>query len=156
MVPTRYAVESSILVAALAEREAHHGTCSALIRSACVIYIHALSETFSTLTGGRLVIRLGAAEVAHLIEETVLPFAQVATLSTAGMIGALREAETRGVRGGAIYDFLHLVAARDKNVERLYTLNVRHFRAFWRPGDPEVVHPRDATKLQPPEQTGAS
>ncbi|MCX6880214.1 MAG: hypothetical protein NTW21_41385 [Verrucomicrobia bacterium] len=51
------------------------------------------------------------------------------------------EAPDRGVRGGAIYDYLHLVAARKGGATRLYTLNVTDFQAFQRPGDPEIVHP---------------
>jgi hypothetical protein len=45
------------------------------------------------------------------------------------------------LRSGAIYDYLHLVAARKAGAARLYTLNVSDFRSFHRPGDPEIVHP---------------
>jgi hypothetical protein len=45
------------------------------------------------------------------------------------------------VRGGGIYDYLHLVAARKAKAARIYTLNLSNFRAIYRPGDPEIVHP---------------
>lgn len=57
------------------------------------------------------------------------------------MLAAMREAESRGVRGGAIFDYLHLAAARHAGAQRFYTLNVSNFRAFYREGDPEIVHP---------------
>jgi hypothetical protein len=53
----------------------------------------------------------------------------------------MREAESRGVRGGAIFDYLHLVAARKAKVQKLYTLNVSNFVAFHRAGDPEILSP---------------
>ena len=45
MPSVRYAVESSVLVAALAKQEAHLEACSALIGSPCFLYLHGLSET---------------------------------------------------------------------------------------------------------------
>ncbi|HEV7405632.1 MAG TPA: PIN domain-containing protein [Chthoniobacteraceae bacterium] len=151
------AIDSSIIVAAVAQDEDHHSECLKLLHIGnCMARTHALSETFSTLTGGRLPERFGAAEVAQALQETVIPRIRVFDLTVAQLLGAMQEAELRGVRGGAIYDYLYLVSARLRNALRLFTLNVRHFRAFWRPGDPEIVHPRDATKLQPPEQSGAS
>src|SRR3954468_15727064 len=109
--PIQYGVDSGVLVAALAVREAHHDSCAFLIRSPCLLYLHGLSEAFSTLTGGRLAVRLRPAEVADLFKETVLPFAEIVTLSAPEVIAAVGEAEARGIRGGAIYDYLHLVAA---------------------------------------------
>ena len=45
------------------------------------------------------------------------------------------------VRGGAVYDYLHLVAARKAGVERIVTLDLRHFRALARAGDPRIEGP---------------
>lgn len=54
---------------------------------------------------------------------------------------ALQECEARGVRGGAIYDFLHLIAARKAGTEALVTLDLRDFQALARPGDPRIEAP---------------
>jgi hypothetical protein len=104
------------------------------------IYLHAVAETFSTLTGGRESIRVDPATAPTLIEQSILPVVTPVALSLREMLEAVKSAHTRGVRGGAIYDFLHFTAARKARVDRVYTLNVRHFRAFHRPGDPEIVH----------------
>jgi predicted nucleic acid-binding protein len=40
------------------------------------------------------------------------------------------ECATSGWTGGAIYDALHIRAAKKARCERLYTFNVRHFRAM--------------------------
>ena len=77
--------------------------------------------------------RLGAALVARLIEDSVLPYVQ--TVSTTGqqMMAALAECESRGVRGGAVYDWLHLAAARQAGAQSLVTLDRRDFQALSRP-----------------------
>jgi len=62
-------------------------------------------------------------------------------LSETELLDAYAESESRGVRGGAIYDFLHLVAARKAGADRMETLNTTDFQAFWCPGDPAIAHP---------------
>lgn len=57
------------------------------------------------------------------------------------MLRGMRECEARGIRGAAIFDFHHLVAARQAKATRLYALNVTHFRAFHRAGGLEIAHP---------------
>jgi len=59
-----------------------------------------------------------------------------------GKSGYEWHAQNRGVRGGGIYDYLHLAAARKAKAGRIYTLNLSNFRALYRPGDPEIAHPR--------------
>lgn len=54
---------------------------------------------------------------------------------------ALRACEERGVRGGAVYDWLHLAAARKAGATRLITLDARDFQAISRPGDPAIETP---------------
>ena len=61
-------------------------------------------------------------------------------LDTSVIVASL-DSERRGARGGAIYDLLHLAAARKAGVETLVTLDVRDFQALLRPGDPTVKAP---------------
>jgi predicted nucleic acid-binding protein len=135
-------LDSSVVVAALVESERHHSACDALLDQRDIhLYAHALVETFSTLTGGRLGSRVLPKTVTELLEDSVLPYVELITLSAKEMISALRDAPLRGVRGAAIYDYLHLAAARKAKAARLYTLDVGTFRSFHRPGDPEIVEP---------------
>jgi hypothetical protein len=71
----------------------------------------------------------------------VLAYVAVITLSAKEMTMGLKAAPSRAVRGTAIYDYLHLVAARKAKARRLYTLDVANFRSFYRAGDPEIVRP---------------
>lgn len=135
-------LDSTILVAALAEAEPHHAACDALLDGADVrIYAHALMETFNTITGGRSGYRLSAGDATRFLDDSILPHVDVVTLTLREMLAAMRESQSRGVRGAAILDFLHLIAAKKAGAARLYTLNIRHFQAFHRPGDPEISHP---------------
>ncbi len=134
--------DSSVLVASLSPDEARHEVCSRLVASRRMhIYLHALSETFAALTGGRDGIRVTASAAARLLRESVRPYVETVTLSMDETLAAMDGSQQRGVRGGAVYDYLHLVAARKAKAQRLYTLNVRHFQAFHRAGDPEIVLP---------------
>jgi predicted nucleic acid-binding protein len=135
-------LDTSVVLASLDADEPRHKDCDRLVAAGGhVLYVHALAETFSILTGGRAGRRLRPAVAAALLEESVLPYVQIVTLSGKEIIFALGDCEGRGVRGGAVYDFLHLAAARKAGVERLMTLDVSHFRALSRPGDPLIETP---------------
>ncbi|MCA1962677.1 MAG: hypothetical protein LDL31_01885, partial [Prosthecobacter sp.] len=69
------------------------------------------------------------------------PLLSVTALTPTEMLRAMRDAQSRGVRGGGIFDYLHLVAARKAKAARLFTLNLSNFQAIYRPGDPAIVHP---------------
>ena len=137
------ALDSSVLVAALDVHARHHDeACNLLHSKEGSVFTHALSETVSTLTGSRLGYRVLPADASILIREDIVPYLQkVLELSPTEILKAFDEAESRGVRGGANYDFLHLAAAANARIPKFFTLNTSHFRAFYQPGDPEIFHP---------------
>jgi predicted nucleic acid-binding protein len=135
-------LDSSVLIAALAPDEAAHAESLALLmQGGNAVYAHAILETFSTLTGGRLGVKVDADFAAKLINETILPRVHVVELGIAELMAALGQARRHGVRGGAVYDFMHLVAARKAGADILYTINFTDFRRLGREGDPEVRCP---------------
>ena len=135
-------LDASVLLASLDPEEASHRACDRLLsQGGHQIHSNSLAETFSILTGGRKGQRFSAQTVAVLIEESLLPFVSVQTLTGKELMQALKAAHQRGVRGGAVYDWLHLAAARKSGAERFYTLNQRDFQALARPGDPLVCAP---------------
>lgn len=138
----KLAVDTSVLVAALDGSDPDHDACRKLLLSGKLYaFSHTLSETFCTLTGGRLAIRIPAADAAKILRQQVTPRLHLLRLSESDLLDAFDESQRRGVRGGAIYDYLHLVAARKSGAARLYTLNLDDFKSFHRPGDPEIVSP---------------
>ncbi len=135
-------LDSSVLIAALAPDEPKHAESLALLmQGGNAVYAHAILETFSTLTGGRLGVKVDADLATKLLNETILPRVAVVELGAAELVAALQQARLRGVRGGAVYDFMHLVAARKAGAEILYTINFSDFRHLSREGDPEVRCP---------------
>jgi len=135
-------LDTSVILASLNPDEAHHAACDRIVAAGgSRIYGHALAETFSVLTGGRQGRRLGASVAVRLVEQSVLPFVQVQLLSAKDLMSALAECESRGVRGGAIYDWLHLAAARKAGAEVFFTLDLRDFQSLARPGDPRIEMP---------------
>ena len=74
----------------------------------------------------------------QLLRESVLPYVKTVTLAERDVMAALAQAKLRGVRGGAVYGYLHLAAARKFGAEALVTLDSKHFAAFVREGDPRV------------------
>ncbi|MEO8616214.1 MAG: PIN domain-containing protein [Luteolibacter sp.] len=136
------ALDSSIIVSALCAGDPDHAACrKVLLSDRHSVLAHALTETFSTLTGGRLGFRIPASDAATLLQQQVTPKLRCVLLDADEMLAACEEAEARGVRGGAIYDYLHLVAARKTGAKKFYTLNLSDFLSFHRPGDPEILAP---------------
>ena len=135
-------LDTSVILASLDPDEPHHAACDRIVSAGgSTVYVHALAETFSILTGGRQGRRLGASAAAHLIEMSVSAYVQTQALSGKDLVAALAECEVRGVRGGAIYDWLHLAAARKARAEVLFTLDLRDFQSLARPGDPRIEMP---------------
>ena len=87
---------------------------------------HALSETFSTLTGGRLGFRYQPDDAAALIRELTqtMNFVELDAVET---LTALDLAQRRGVRGGRVHDWLHARAAQKMQVAELLTDNLSDF-----------------------------
>jgi predicted nucleic acid-binding protein len=135
-------IDTSVLVAAVVATEPRHAACGRLLdRGDVGFYSHGLTEFFSTLTGGRKAFRLSPQQAVELLETDYVPLLQITTLTAAETLRGMRECSVRGVQGGALFDYLHLVAARKGKAERLYTLNLSNFRAFHRDGDPEIRSP---------------
>jgi len=135
--------DSSVLIASLLPSEDHHAACAALLNGTdtIVVHVHALNETFATLTGGSLGFRVDANLTARLIREQIIAHASMIVLDADDVASALDQARAHGVRGGAVYDYMHLVAARKGQAEALYTLNLADFHSLKREGDPEILRP---------------
>lgn len=135
-------LDTSVVIASLDADEPSHAACDRLLAAGGhLLFAHALAETFSILTGSRMGRRLRPALAAELIAQSVLPFVELVHLTGKETMAVIAETEKRGVRGGAVYDLLHLAAARKAGAEALVTLDLRDFQSLARPGDPSVRAP---------------
>ncbi len=66
--------DSFVLIAALLPSEDHHEACAAMLNGAetILVQVHALNETFATLTGGSLGFRVDADLTARVIREEIV------------------------------------------------------------------------------------
>lgn len=139
----RVLCDSSVLVAALLSSENLHAECLAILNGpdTVVVHVHALNEVFATLTGGSLGFRVDADVAAKLIREKITSLVEVIVLDAEDVSQAQSAARAHGVRGGGVYDYMHLVAARKAKVDALYTINLSDFTHVVREGDPEIRRP---------------
>jgi predicted nucleic acid-binding protein len=135
-------LDSSVLVASLSPDDPDHAACDALLNQAgSWISPHALNETFATLTGGRLGLRVDADVAAMMIRESIVPCVNFVDLAVDEIVAAQGSARKQGVRGGGVYDYMHLVAARKAKADILYTINLSDFQHLHGEGDPEIRCP---------------
>ena len=90
---------------------------------------HALAETFSALTGGRLAIRLDAEAAAEMVGNLASDLDFI-DLTAEEVLSALKQAQKRGVRGGRVHDYLHAVAADKSRAGELLTTDQYDFQGL--------------------------
>ncbi len=119
-------LDTGILVGALLSSHPEHPACIAALEDSLRPFTnaHALAETFATLTGFYKVPTDDATELALSLEDTIA----VEALTLTDYETAIREARSRGVMGGGIYDSLHATFARRKKATRIVTRNPAHFQ----------------------------
>lgn len=84
---------------------------------------YALAEAFATLTGFYKVPTDAAAELTLSLRNSI----EVESLALVDYETAIREACSRGVMGGGIYDSLYATFARRKKAAQIVTCNPSHF-----------------------------
>jgi predicted nucleic acid-binding protein len=86
---------------------------------------HALTETFSALTG-RLSIRLDANAAAKTIK-AMARYLEFVDLSPGEILEGLSHARNRGVRGGRVHDYVHALAAAKSGASALLMMDRNDF-----------------------------
>lgn len=123
----RWAVDTSVAVAALDAGHAAHGPCVAAVRKLRpVLAGHAAYEVFSVLTRMPGQLGIDAADAAALIDRV---FPDVAWLSTPDTRALWTRLAPTGIVGGAVYDALVGEAAR-RHGRRLLTRDLRARRTY--------------------------
>jgi len=119
-------LDTGILVGALLKSHPEHEVCLAALEDSSRPFTnaHALAEAFATLTGFYRVPTDAATELTLSLRDSVT----VEALALADYETAIREARSRGVMGGGIYDSLHATFARRKKAVRIVTRNPSHFQ----------------------------
>lgn len=119
-------LDTGIMVGAVLESHLEHEVCLAAIEESMHPFTnaHALAETFATLTGFYKVPTDVATELTLSLQDSVA----VEALALTDYETAIREARSRGIMGGGIYDSLHATFARRKKAAQIVTRNPSHFQ----------------------------
>jgi len=114
------------MVGAVLESHPEHAACLAALEDSVHPFTdaHALAETFATLTGFYKTPTDVATELTFSLRESVA----VEALALADYETAVREARSRGVMGGGIYDSLHATFARRRKALQIVTRNPSDFQ----------------------------
>jgi predicted nucleic acid-binding protein len=126
--------DTTIFVAASVEDHPHHNQAFAALLLAqsgkMKNYIsgHGLSEAYSVLTRTPFRPTVYPAEAWKILQESVLPYFQLVTITPQMYIETIRDCADKGWIGGRVHDALHLRCAREADCQRIYTFNVRHFQ----------------------------
>ncbi len=119
-------IDTGILVGSLLAKHPKHAACREGLAATDGAFTnaHVLAEAFATLTGLYKVPNGPASELVLSLEAHVV----VKHLTWADYQTAFREARSRGVMGGGIYDALHATFARRNNASKIVSLNPSHFQ----------------------------
>ncbi len=134
--------DSSVLVAAISEDDPDHESAGAAWDNAerRVLYAHGILESFATLTGKRHPASLSPNDANAVISDYV-GVANIFQFTAKQLLALLAGTHRLGVRGGAVYDDMHLCAARQCGADRIFTLNKRHFVAIAPDLADHILHP---------------
>lgn len=113
--------DTSALVQAHLDLQLH----GRLLREGGLTRPHSLSETFATLTGNRA-FQLSANQAARSLIH-LANYLEFVELPADTILSALQKAQSLGVRGGRVHDYLHALAADQSGADKLLTLDKNDF-----------------------------
>lgn len=139
--------DTSVLVAASVRHHEHFPRAFEALRRVAakrtrgLVCCHALAETYAVLTRLPVSPRIHPTEARRIIEENVLGHFEVVPLPPRLYTDTLRVAAELGVMGGALFDLLHLQAARANGCEAILTFNTAQFRQLAPDLAPKIAAP---------------
>ena len=128
--------DTSVLVPAAVTRHPHNAPALAVLEELInrkhrgYVSAHSLTEFYSVLTRTPFKPPLYPGEAWQIIEEMILPHMELVILTPKEYREVVRHCAVNGWAGGRIHDAVHLRCAQKTNCDRIYTFNVRDFRAL--------------------------
>ena len=132
--------DTSVLVSAAVTRHPHNVPALAVLEELVhrkhrgFISAHSLTEIYSVLTRTPFKPPLYPSEAWQIIAAMILPHMEMVTLTPKEYQEVVRHCAASGWAGGRIHDAAHLRCAQKADCDRIYTFNVKDFRALALPG----------------------
>jgi predicted nucleic acid-binding protein len=131
----RWYFDTSVLVAAAIQNHVHNVPAreivEELVRAGHRGYLstHSLTEVYSVMTRTPFKPRITPDGALKRIEDQILSSMTLVLLDEGEYVEIVRRAAREGWIGGRIHDAIHLQCAAKMDCDRIYTFNVRDFRA---------------------------
>lgn len=132
----RWYFDTSVLVAATVSTHVHHARAKSALTAlhegkhrGC-LSTHGLTELYSVLTGTPFKPTVHPIHALKAIEDQIIGHMTLVSLEADEYIAIIRRAASEGWIGGRIHDAVHLQCAARMKCDRVYTFNVRDFRAL--------------------------
>ena len=128
--------DASIVVAAAVTQHPHNAPALAVLEELVsrkhrgYLSAHSLTEVYSVLTRTPFKPPLYPSEAWQIIEQMILPHMELVTLTPKEYREVVRHCAVNGWVGGKVHDAVHLRCAQKAGCDRVYTFNVRDFRAL--------------------------
>jgi predicted nucleic acid-binding protein len=126
-------IDTNVLVSAVIQQHVDHSRALPVLtrvqseKDEGCISGHSLAEIYAVLTKLPPPLRHSPEQALLSIEENILKYFEIITLSGAEYAALVREAALAGVHGGTIYDAVLLKCALKSEAEKIFTFNVKHF-----------------------------
>lgn len=132
----KWYLDTSVLVAAAISRHPHHPPALGILKELAsarhegFVSAHSLAEFYSVLTRAPFKPPLYPGEVWQIIEAMVIPALELVTLTSKEYKDVIHRCALGGWLGGRVHDAVHLGCAQKAECDRIYTFNVKDFRAL--------------------------
>lgn len=150
---TVVAFDTSVLVAAVIESHPLHARSRIWLHAVAkgtlkgLLCRHALAEIWSVLTRLPVTPALSSQEALSIVERLLENGLTPIDLTHRSYDLALHRCADAGVRSGAIFDALHLVAAETAGAGLMLTFNIKDFRRVAKEVSPPILAPPDPPGL---------
>ena len=139
--------DTSVIIAALVESHPMHDRAFPWLRQAkanefeFVVAGHTLAELYAVLSTLPIKPRISPLVAQKLIHENIEVSAKIVSLTSVEYSTTIKRLSELGLVGGIVYDALIAKVAEKSKVERLLTLNIKHFKRVWPEGDSIIAVP---------------
>ncbi|MHC1765198.1 MAG: type II toxin-antitoxin system VapC family toxin [Verrucomicrobiia bacterium] len=131
-------LDTNLIVASVIGQHEHHERAYGVLdrvhsgKDEGFVSAHGLAEVYAVLTKLPAPFRHTPEQALLSVEENIIKHFKITSLTATDYTGVILEAALAGVQGGTIYDAVLVKCAAKAEVEKIFTLNVRHFRSVAR------------------------
>jgi predicted nucleic acid-binding protein len=120
-------LDASVLIEACLAQSPRFAVADTLVKAGgAVTSAHALAEAYATLSGD-VRLKISPHDAAQMVGDLAHAI-QVHALAAKPYVELIKDAPSKGIRGGSFFDAIHAQAARETKCAEICTMNVKHFK----------------------------